>query len=417
MNRFSPLITGESRTCRQRETGRPGIQPPRISLRKGSSLLQKYSKLLLCALFLTALGTTSAQHNGPLPKPTPPAEQEDPVKVFTEEVRLPVMAVDQYGHYDPTLVPDDVLILEDGVAQQVRSVRHIPANVLLVLDTGGELSGLGGQSKRTSLTREVAIALLSQLTKDTSVAALQFNNSVEVIQPWTTDREALTKALKKRLSSGKRARFSDAVARAAVVLKERPEGTRHVVFITDGVDTPGGKIDRSQAFKQLASSRATVHIISYTEFVRQKKAGKSETLTVGQLPNTSDPIRTMDPTQPPGTTRSPAFGVGVRFDPAMKRQRKAYEAQVRNSQRVLTELADETGGRIYLPITSEQMVAQARDVAKEIGSEYVVTYRPKRPLANARQGEYRRIEVASRRVGLSLRSRRGYVVPEQSAEN
>lgn len=380
-------------------------------------MLQKHSRLLFCALFIVTISVAWAQQKPPQPKPTPPAEQEDPVKVFTEEVRLPVMAVDQYGHYDPTLVPDDILILEDGVAQQVRSVRHIPANVVLVLDTGGELSGLGGQTKRTSLTREVAITLLNQLSRDTSVAVLQFNNSVEVIQPWTTDREALVKALKKRLSSGKRARFSEAVARAADVLKERPEGTRHVVFVTDGVDTPGGRIDRTQAFKRLASSRATVHIISYTEFVRQKKAEDRESLSTGQMPNSSDPIRTMDPTQPPGTTRSPTFGVGIRFDPAMKRQRKAYEAQVKSSQRVLTELADETGGRIYLPINSEQMVAQARDAAKEIGSEYVVSYRPKRPLAYAKQGEYRRIEVASRRVGLSLRSRRGYVVPERPAEN
>ena len=84
------------------------------------------------------------------------------VKVFTEEVRLPVIAVDQFGHYDPTVVPDDILVLEDGVAQQIKSVRRIPANVLLVLDTGGELSGLGGLSKRTSLTRDVAIELLNQ---------------------------------------------------------------------------------------------------------------------------------------------------------------------------------------------------------------------------------------------------------------
>jgi VWFA-related protein len=375
--------------------------------------------LLLSALLLLTNGAYAQQTRPtptPTPSPTPATEQEDPVKVFTEEVRLPVMAVDQYGHYDPTLNPDDVLILEDGVAQQVRSVRHIPANVVLVLDTGGELSGLGGQTKRTNLTRDVAVALLSQLSKDTSVSVLQFNNSVEVLQPWTTDRAAILHTLRKRLSSGKRARFSDAVARAADVLKERPEGTRHVVFITDGVDTPGGKVDRSQAFKKLASSRATVHIISYTEFVRQVKPENRDKLNTRQMPNSSDPIRTMDPTQPPGTTRSPSFGVGIRFDPPMRRQRKAYEAQLKNSQRILTELADETGGRIYLPITDEQMVAQARDAAKEIGSEYVVTYRPKRPLANAKQGEYRRIEVAPRRTGLSLRSRRGYVVPEQSPQ-
>src|SRR2546426_2073974 len=97
----------------------------------------------------------------PQPSPTPRNEQDERVKVFTEEVRLPVVAVDQFGHYDPSVVSDDVLVLEDGIAQQIRSVRHIPANVVLVLDTGGELSGLGGLSKRTSLTRDTAIGLLS----------------------------------------------------------------------------------------------------------------------------------------------------------------------------------------------------------------------------------------------------------------
>ena len=61
--------------------------------------------------------------------------------------------------------------------------------------------------------------------------------------------------------------------------------------------------------------------------------------------------------------------------------------------------------------------SKAREAARHIGSEYVVTYRPKRPLANAKQGEYRNIEVAPRRTGLTLRSRRGYVVPEQSSAN
>src|SRR6266480_7483883 len=107
----------------------------------------------------------------PIPSPSPNQEDE-PVKVFTEEVRLPVIAADQFGHYDPTVVPDDILVLEDGVAQQIRSVRHIPANVLLVLDTGGELSGLGGISKQTSLTKTVAVELLNQLQAGTWMAIM-----------------------------------------------------------------------------------------------------------------------------------------------------------------------------------------------------------------------------------------------------
>jgi hypothetical protein len=96
----------------------------------------------------------------------------------------------------------------------------------------------------------------------------------------------------------------------------------------------------------------------------------------------------------------------------MKRLRKAYEAEVKKSQEALKNVADETGGQMLLPLNRDEMLAEANEVARAIGAEYVVTYRPKRPLAEAKPGEYRRIEVASRRVGLSLQARRGYVVPQ-----
>ena len=375
-------------------------------------MFNRFLYLFLFCLMLAATAFSQLQQKPPQPLPSPTPE-DDRVTVFTEEVRLPVVAQDQFGHYDPTVVPDDILVLEDGVAQQIKSVRRIPANVILVLDTGGELSGLGGVSKKTSLTRDVAIELLNQLREDIWVEVMQFNNSVDVLQTWTRDRPATIKVLKTKLSSGKRARFADAVAATAQQLKDRPEGSRHVVFITDGVDSPGGKIDRAQAIKQLAAARATVHIISYTEFVRQVPPKKTNS-EIRQVPTSHDPITTMDPTLPPGQTRNPSYVIhSITFDPAMRRQRKAYEDAIGTSQQVLTDMAQETGGQIFLPKTSDEMFAQAREAAREVGAEYVVTYRPKRPLASAGQGEYRKIEVASRRVGLSLRSRRGYVVPSQ----
>ncbi len=378
------------------------------------SLLQR-TLLILLTLLLLADGGVSAQQQkqnpSPSPSPTPVSQEPDRVRVFTEEVRLPIEAVDSYGHYDPTLEPDDVLVLEDGVAQQVRSIRHLPANVLFVLDTGGELSGLGGLSKSTGLTRQVAMDLVRKLQEGASMSVLQSNNSVELLQPWTKDKQVVLKTLKTKVSSGKRSRFSEALAMAAQQLKDLPEGARHVVIITDGVDSPGGKIDRAEAVRRLIAARATVHIISYTELVRQKSDSKTTAVSAGQRPTSSDPISQTDPTLPPGTTRSPSFGVSIRFDPAMRRQRKAYEADVKKSQQVLTDVADETGGKILLPISNDQMIAQAGEVARAIGSEYVVTYRPKRPLADASPGEYRHVQVSSRRVGLSLHSRRGYVVP------
>ena len=172
------------------------------------------------------------------------------------------------------------------------------------------------------------------------------------------------------------------------------------------------EVDRQEAVRKLVAARATVHIISYTEFVMQKNPKKDVgPVSGGPRPPSSDPITATDPTLPPGVTRSPSYGISIRFDPAMRRQRKAYEAEVKRSQQELKNVADETGGKLMLPLNRDEMLAQAREVAQAIGAEYVVTYRPKRPLAEASPGEYRKIEVASRRVGLSLHARRGYVVP------
>ena len=376
--------------------------------------LKRTTGLVVFVAVLAFATTQSSSQEPAKPQPSPSPSPEEAVKVFTEEVRLPVVAFDSYGHYDPTLELNDILVLEDGVAQQLRSLRHVPANVLFLLDTGGESSGLGGMAKSTSLTRDVASRLVAKLEDGASIAVMQSGNATEMLQPWTTDKAAVLKTLKNKLLSTKRSRISDAIVNASVQLKDRPEGSRHVVMITDGVDSPGGKVDRAEAMRKLMTARATVHIISYTEFVRQKNPRGNTPVSAGPRPPSSDPITATDPTMPPGQTRSPSYGISIRFDPAMKRQRKAYEAEVKKSQQALKNIADETGGKIMLPVDSMEMLAQANEVARAIGAEYVVTYRPKRPLAEAQPGEYRRIEVASRRVGVSLQSRRGYVVPQQN---
>src|ERR687883_595899 len=98
--------------------------------------------LILSLLLLAApLHLRAQSGRQPTPQQTPePREEQESVKVFTEEVRLPVVAFDDYGHFDPTLEMDDLLVLEDGVPQQIRSIQQIPANILLLLDTGNEIT-------------------------------------------------------------------------------------------------------------------------------------------------------------------------------------------------------------------------------------------------------------------------------------
>lgn len=365
------------------------------------------------ALLISAARVSSAQTASPSPTPED-KEGQDPVKVFTEEVRLPVIATDHAGNYDAGLEIDEVLVLEDGKAQQIRSIRHLPTNVLLLLDTGNQL-GL----KDTNATRAVALRLISRLKDGDRFAIMQFAMRPELLQPWTTDKTIAAKVLKSKLLAGKSSRLNDAVVAAAAQFKETPPGTRHLVLITDGVEEPGGKTTLAKALRELNSTQVSVHVISYTLLARLALAGQTSIVKGGDGKQrdghpASNPVANGDPTLPPGSTRTPTFKIGsVDLDFAMRRKRKEYERATHDSERLLTEIAQESGGRIMLPDSLETMLSQADSIARDIGAHYVITYRPTRPLAEAKPGEYRQIEVASRRVGLYLRSRRGYFVPDQ----
>src|SRR5688500_7058125 len=110
---------------------------------KGQDFLQ--SLAAASVLFLAATFCLAQQTALPKPSPQPPpveGQEQEKIKVLTEEVLLPVVASDEYGRFDPTLVPDDILVLENDIPQTVKSVRYVPATVLLVFDMGSQLTSL-----------------------------------------------------------------------------------------------------------------------------------------------------------------------------------------------------------------------------------------------------------------------------------
>ena len=54
---------------------------------------------------------------------------------------------------------EDLVINEDNVLHQADSIRRIPANVLIVLDTGGEMR----MAKSINQTRKTAFGLIDSL--------------------------------------------------------------------------------------------------------------------------------------------------------------------------------------------------------------------------------------------------------------
>ncbi|HEY0005837.1 MAG TPA: VWA domain-containing protein [Pyrinomonadaceae bacterium] len=379
---------------------------------------RRLSSFIAALLLFIAASSASAQQPtrpaNPEPSPAPstvPREEQEPVRVFTEEVRLPVLVTDDEGRFDPTLELEDVMVFEDDAMQEVTSLRHVPANVLLLLDTGNQMA----LAKSTNTTREIALRLVSSLRPGDRLAVVQFNERVETLQDWTNDKETVARILKTKLIAGKRTRLAEALAAASSKLLEMPAGSRHLVLITDGVEGPGGKLSYEEAARRLTAAQATLYVISYTELTRQivdKRFG-----SIFLKPNPNNPPRDMSPGANPDPTmsqvmnRNPSYKLGrISTDFKMRQQARDYAKATVQSERRLAALADETGGRLLLAKSTEEIIRQGAEVAREMGAEYVLTYRPRRALASAQTGEYRRLKVALRRGGLSVRARRGYVV-------
>jgi VWFA-related protein len=342
-----------------------------------------------------------------------PQEQE-PIKVRTEEVHIPVLTLDEFGHFDPTLTAEDLMIREDGVIQEIRGLFRLPASVLLLLDTGGEVNPI----KTVRMTRQVATQLISNLKKDDLVSVLQFNSRTEIVQDWTADKMEAIKALDRKLFPGKRAVLSEAIALAALRLQDMPAGSRHLVLISDGVETPAESVQYKDVIKDLIEAGVTVHVISYTSLlgVMKKQFRTSRPREGSRVPE--EVIMSLPRNKRPNDPRPDLVdqlrakgGTTIDLDPAQSRRRKQYEIAVERSEKRLTELTRETGGGIWLPNSLAEMINHSGEVAREIDSQYIITYKPKRPITSGVFGTYRRVDVISRRNGLRVRSRRSYIAP------
>jgi VWFA-related protein len=358
------------------------------------------------------------------PQPTPAPQQQEQIKIYTEEVLLPVVATDSSGRFDPTVDGSDLLVLEDGEPQTLRSVRRIPASVLLLLDTGGAKN----PAMKTNTTRDLAMRLVSQLRSGDQVAALQFGGKVELIQSWTAEKEIAIHSLKSQLFSGRGGRLQDALTAASVQLANAPFGNRHIVLVTDGGESVIDKADLAASVKELFTTQATIHVISYTLLGRKaikaqhpkipvvpiavKRKSETETTAAPIFPNA--PKEMAEELKHKTILRiilEGSYPAGIDLDYPVRRLSRDQLKPLKQNELLLAWLAEESGGNIILPASEVDLPELVDDLAREVDSQYVVTYRPKSRVAVKSGPDIRHVEVFSRRVGLRVFSRRSYIVP------
>ncbi len=345
--------------------------------------------------------------------PTP-----DPIeKVDTEEIRLTVSALDKAGNAVTDLSNEDLVISEDGRLHQTSSVRFLDPSVLIAVDTGGTIR----QKKNIGATRSAASALAAELRKGTHFSVIQFHDRVEELTGWTTDKAKALTDIHNRTGFGRRSSFTRGVQEAGRILANAPTENRHLVLITDGLDTIEETAARSAAIRKLWQSGIVVHVISYTqmEFKGQKLLGGL--LQDGEHNPRRMPEQVLEEllyTIPVKKTIArdilrqiyqPRL-LSIIIDKPFLRAQKNQSKSLATAQVQLAVLSEYTGGEFYLPDTVDEMAGQARQIGQIINSQVVVTYTPKRPLKDSASDEIRQIDVSSRRAGIEIRASRKLIV-------
>jgi len=355
-------------------------------------------------LGFACMGNAQSGRVQPSPTPTP---VDDTVRINTEEIKLNVLAFDENGNFFRDVNANDLVITENNILHQPASVRRLPANVLIVMDTGGDLRVV----KSLEQTRRIARGVVQALRPGDSVAIIQYSDKAEIVGEWTSDKAQMLEAIK-RTNFGRRDVFVDALKLATDFMLKNPLENKHLVLITDGTDSRGLSSAKFDAFQRLLTTDISVHVLSYTSMESNAIEPRTKTISNSPPPKAMpDEVRDQLPTGGPReAAKMPRIGPTINMDRTLIKRMKDRQADLEVSQQQLERLAENTNGEFILPETIDEMAEKSALVARMIDSSYVVTYMPKIPVVETRGIAERNIEVTSKRSGLVVQARRKLVI-------
>jgi VWFA-related protein len=279
--------------------------------------------------------------------------EEYSIRVNVREVVLHATTQNHKGALVSGLDKEVFQVYEDGVLQQIKYFSHedIPVTVGVVIDNSGSMG------KKRADVIAAALAFARSSNPQDQMFVVNFNEHVRFAlpgnMPFTAQVPELEVALSTIITSGQTALY-DAVAAALEHLKTGARNKKVLIVISDGGD--------NASRHSLAQIRAMAQHADATIY------------TIGLFDEEDD-------------DRNPL---------------------------VLRQLAEDTGGDVFLPQSLKEVVPICERIARDIRNQYTITYVP----TNGRQdGSYRSIQVKVIGPGhghLLVRTRTGYYAPLQT---
>jgi VWFA-related protein len=315
----------------------------------------------------------------------------DVIRFDTSLVMVPVTVLDRNGRYVPQLRREQFRVAENGVEQKIAyfATTDSPFSVVLLIDTSGSTQF------RLDDIQDAAIQFVDKLKPTDSVMVMAFDDRIEVMCKATTDRNVITKAIR-RTRTGGGTRLYDAVADILNKQLKTIPGRTAVVLFTDGVDTTSHRASYESTIRLAEESDAPIYSVDYDT------SGTGTIYGGGGVPI-------------PGGSRGTIFGIPLPRPgiPGTTTTGGVTPGDYKRAVRYLHALSDATGGRFYSGDSLFGIAQAFTWIAEELGRQYSLGYYPS---TAGKNGERRQIKVKVTEADLVVKARDSYIYSDKASK-
>lgn len=283
------------------------------------------------------------------------------IRLDTDLVSLDVTVVDNNNSPMFNLKKEDFEVFEDKIKQQIDSVsrEEVPISFGLVVDSSGSM-----RSKLTTVT-DSALGIIKTMRPGDEAFVSQFKAEPELIQDFTTDKRELEEALGEIFTSGGTALLDAIIATSDYAQEKAKQRRKAIVVISDGLEK-NSSVKEKEVMEAIKENEVQVYLVG---FIDEDESG------------------------------------GI-FN----------KSGAKKAKELLQRIADDSGGRAFFPKDISEMGEIAKQIAKDLRTQYVVSYYPSN---DKRDGTFRTVKVTvspKDNHKLFARTRQGYYAKNEKGE-
>jgi VWFA-related protein len=325
------------------------------------------------------------------PKPTTnqPGQETDQELTATfrttvQQVTAPVLVYDASGNYVNGLKPGQFHLFDNNKEQNIQVDEAFQPISLVVL-----IQANAAVEHMLPAINKIGNLLGPLILGDRGEAAvIAFDARIRTLQDFTADPEKITKAVKGIYPGSSSSRMIDAVEAADGMLKRRPQNRRRVILLISQNRDIGSEARGRETLIKLQLDSIAVYTVDISRLLSALDAP-----TPYPRPDNRPPAMNPVPTNQPATPNvvMQTYGTNgnsAEFMPLLieiyKDKKAIFKA---NPVHVFTR---GTGGAEYSYYRGHGLEQAIQDIAEQLHSEYVISYRPN----NLIEGGFHQISIS-----------------------